>query len=167
MSMYLEFPVHEFRPSFYPYRSLVVLVKYVVDNCISLSFENLIIQILYGRYSLTPINSASVELLPFSFCLLDFACSAPVPIDIIPPVWLLILSCTAYAASIHVYMFLGLDALIIRLSFMVFLHYVNTRFNFAQSSWLLFDTLAIKNPIVFSMSGLVILVINSNFAVTE
>ena len=75
---------------------------------------------LYGRYSLTPTNSASVELFVFNFCLDDLVCRVPCPRDIVPPVWLFMPGCIVWDASIQVQSMFKSRAPIIRSSSMVF-----------------------------------------------
>ena len=53
-------------------------------------------------YSLIPTSSASVELWTLIFCFDNFPWIIPYTIDMAPPVWLLVLSCTSYNASIQV-----------------------------------------------------------------
>ena len=87
MSMCLEFPVHEFLP-FFSISIVLVLSSY---NTLSLivypcAVINRINHKLYGKYSLTPTSSDSVELFTFNFYILLLACTTPKTRDIAPPV---------------------------------------------------------------------------------
>ena len=62
-------------------------------------FRNYWVNITWVSTSSTPTSLASVELLVFSFCLLDCTYAPPVPMVMKPPVWLLISLCTAKDAS--------------------------------------------------------------------
>ena len=54
---------------------------------------------VYCRYSEADTNSNSVALFVFIFDKVDLVCAAPIPKETNPPVWLLMLSCTAYDES--------------------------------------------------------------------
>ena len=53
--------------------------------------------------SVAATSFATVQHFVLSFCLDDFALSAPFPIMVMPPVWLVMLPCKVYAASTHVF----------------------------------------------------------------
>ena len=122
--------------------------------------------ILYGIYSPIPTNSDYVELFKFIFCFESSLCIIIQPIDIIPPVCHLILICTEYAASIHVYRSDGVFAPIILLSFIFFFAYMTPLFNFFQSSTLLLVTLIVRKDTNVYRSGLPCFTICKRFSVT-
>jgi hypothetical protein len=59
------------------------------------------VQMIIGIMSSTPTNSLSVELLVFSFCLVDVEIGKPLPIVKPPPVCPRIFGCTANEASTY------------------------------------------------------------------
>ena len=122
---------------------------------------------LYGRYSLTPTISAYVELFMFNFCVLAFECNAPIPMDIMPLVWLSISVCTAYATPVQVKICIKIVAPITLASLIVCLHHISTLFNSSQSSLSLFQNLLAKKLIVASTSSLARFGMNSDFALTK
>ena len=124
--------------------AFIVLIYNIVLNLVSLVFQNIINHILYGKYSLVPASSASVEILVLNFCLDDNS----------PLVWLLILGCTSYAASLHVYTYFKLYAPIVILLLMVILIHTITRLSFFWSYSFLFDTPIVKYETAVSMSDL-------------
>ncbi len=63
--------------------------------------KKLRVQIIIGIMSLTPTNSLSVELLVFSFCLVEAEIGNPLPMVRPPPVWPRIFGCTAKDASTY------------------------------------------------------------------
>ena len=77
---------------------------------------NIMKHILYGTYLQIPTNLDSVELFTFIFSFEAFPCIITYPIDIAPPVCPILLLCTSYATSIHVYRSDSVFALIILLS---------------------------------------------------
>ena len=103
----------------------------------------------------------------FSFCLLDLQFTIPYPKDMQPPVWIFKSGCTPYAALAYVHNWLRLSAPIILLSYMVCFRYCNTFLSFALSSLVLLVTMAQRNDIAVSMSGLPPLATHSNFATME
>ena len=108
-------PIARFLPVFSPYlfhsgytgKKIFCLMSYPCDP------TNKQIQMFYGKWSLTPTNSALVEIFVFSFCFLDLQCTIPYPKDIQPPVCVFKSGCTPYAASNHVHNWLMLSAPII------------------------------------------------------
>ena len=56
-----------------------------------------------GATLVAQTSFASVQLFVLSFCLDDFALSAPFPIMVMQPVWLVMSPCKVYAASTHVF----------------------------------------------------------------
>ena len=121
------------------------------------------IHILYGSSSLTPTNSASVDIVLFSFFLLDFQCTIPYPNYMQPPMWLFRSGCTPYAASTHVHNCLRLSAPMILLSQIFCFGYCNTHLNLAFSSLVILVTLVNSNDIAVSMSGLPPFATHSSF----
>ena len=103
----------------------------------------------------------------FSFCFLDLQCTIPYPKDMHLTVWLLNLGWTPYAESTNVHNWIRLSALIIVLSYMVFLKYYNTRLNVALSSLVLLDTLVHRNNMAGSMLGLTLFTTHINFVTME
>ena len=102
----------------------------------------------------------------FILCFEYFPCIIPYYIDISPPVCPLILLCTAYATSIHVYRSESVSAPIILLSFIIFFTYVRPLFNFFQSSTSLLVTLIVRKDTNVSRSGRPRFTICKSFAVT-
>ena len=87
-----------------------------------------------GIHSSTLTNSVSVELLVFSFCLVDITVGNPLPSDSPPPVWPRMFGCVANEPSIHhLRMPLPLALRIRGISFDP-LRYLTRCLNFDQSS---------------------------------
>ena len=119
---------------------------------------------LYGRLSITPTTSTSVDLFVFIFFLLELQFTKPYPNYILMPVWLFRSGCTPYAASTYVNNWLRLSAPTIVLSSIVCFRYCNTRLNLALSSLVLLVTLVHRNDISGSTSGLPLFANQSRFA---
>ena len=84
-----------------------------------------------------------------------------------PPVWLLMSLCMAYAASTHVKIFVKLVAPITLTSLMVSLHHIRSLLNFSQSSSSLSDTLLVRKLSAVSQSSLARFIMNNSFSATE
>ena len=111
-------------------------------------------QMFYGTYSLVPINYDLVELLKSSFCFEDLQCTITNPNNIHPTVWILIYRCVVCVAYNHVCICVRLSEPI-TLNFSILqLRKCNSRFNFFLLSRSILDTLANRNDIAVSISGL-------------
>ena len=125
------------------------------------------IQMFYGKWSLTPTNSALVVLFVFSFCFLDLQCTIPYPKDMQPPVCVFKSGCTPYVASTHVHNCLRLSDPIILLLSMVCFRYWNTSLNFALYYLVLSVSLVHRNDMASSILVLPLFSTHSNFATME
>ena len=72
--------------------SWYMIILWIVYPC---SFRKYRVHITWVSTSSTPTRSASVKLLVFGFCFLEFTYAPPFPMIVNPPVWLLISLCTA------------------------------------------------------------------------
>ena len=103
--------------------------------------------------SLTPTNSASVELLVFNFCLVEPLYANPFPSDIAAPLWLRISPWTANEASIHHLTTLLSSASRVNGNLIVPLRYWIILFNFFQSCVSGHFTRVLRKPVANWMSG--------------
>ena len=95
-------------------------------------------QITWGRASLTPTSSASMELLVLIFCLPYAQYMQPLSIVIIIPVWLIMLWCTTNATSMYPLIELRLQPYRIKGRLRVLRRYLQVRASFFQS-WMFRD----------------------------
>ena len=109
-------------------------------------------------------SSASVELLVFIFCFLEIDITAPSPIVILPPVWLLKSGWTAKAASTNHVIILVLFADKVSGIVLVPFKYFTKQSNLAASVKLGAFTLKHSVTTVGWMSGLDLLLINRHLA---
>ena len=91
-------------------------------------------------YSLIPTSPTSAELLTLIFFYNNFPLMIAYPIDMAPPVWLLMLLCTAYDESIQVNASEKILASITHLSSIVFFTNNKYLFRFFKSYSSLLDT---------------------------
>ena len=103
--------------------------------------------IIIPRTSSILTSSASVELPVFSLCFLTMFMSAPLPIDIVPPVCPLKSQCTPYEASTHHLIMLSESAFICLFMFKFPFRYISSFFSFPQLSLSGFFTLFVRNNI--------------------
>ena len=102
-----------------------------------------------------------------SFCITNFPKIIPNLKLIKPPVWLRILSWTAYDELMNVTISVSELAPIIHSASIVPLRKLNTYFNFFQSCSLLFHTLCIRKDNPVSISGRALFIMYNNFCITE
>ena len=109
--------------------------------------------IIIPRTSAILTSSASVELPVFSLCFLAMFTSAPLPIDIIAPVWPLQSQCTPYEASTHHLIMLREYASICLFTYKFPFRYISPFFSFPQSSSSGYFTLVARNYTNSSIPG--------------
>ena len=122
----------------------------ILCPCASMKYLH---QSIVPSISEIPMSSASFELAPFIFCFHAILIIAPMPIDIIAPVWYLQSQCTAYDASTHQSIILNNFALMWRFIYNVPFRYIIRCRNLPQSSSSGCFTLVVRNDIVVSISG--------------
>ena len=110
-------------------------------------------QIIIPRMSAILTSFDSVELPIFSLFFLAMFTSAPLPIDIIAPVWPLQSQCTTYEASTHNMIMLRESAFMCLFIYRVPFSYISPCFSFTQSSSSGSFTLVVRNNINGSISG--------------
>jgi hypothetical protein len=113
--------------------------------------------------SLTPMTSASVELLELSFCFWHILNNMPMPQEIPPPVWLFMSMCTANDASTNDFILPMSTHPKTNLSSRVPRRYCSTRLSFLQSSSSGLETLVVRNATAFCMSSRHLLQMYSNW----
>ena len=89
--------------SLHAHGTLVVLCKVAFLDDVTLYIDRCSIHRVCGATLVAQTSFASVQLFVLSFCLDDFALSAPFPIMVMQPVWLVMSPCKVYAASTHVF----------------------------------------------------------------
>ena len=122
------------------------------------------VQMIIGIMSSTPTNSLSVELLVFSFCLVDVEIGKPLPIVKPPPVCPRIFGCTANEASTYHISNPSLSAPNTKGLTLSFLKYSIRCLSFSQSSLSGALTLVVRNATDRHVSGLALLVTYNIFA---
>ena len=130
-------------------------------------FRNIINQKLYEINLLIPISYTYVDLLILIFCFNNFQCMIPYPIDMSPPVWILMISCTPYAASIQVKTLENFLDPFTRLTSIVFFTHTKHLFRFFQSFLSLLDTPLLKKNTNIYGSGHALFYRYNNLAAME
>ena len=120
---------------------------------------------MYGKYSLVPTTSASVDISVLSLWFTYFAFIPTHPIYMAPPVWIRMPAWAVYYISTHVKISCIIDAPTTILYLFVF--FTQAKILTFQSCLSLLVTIVNSKSTVGSKLGLIIFIIHSNFSVTE
>ena len=140
-------------PFFLASCALVILIYYVIRKLHYFASLKYIIHNIWVISSSIPTSSDSVDIFVFSFCLFEADYMAPLPMDIMPPVWIFVPWWTANAASTHHFtVSLPLDSNVSIRSLMP-LWYFRIFLSFLSSSSLSSFTWVVSNSTVIRMLG--------------
>ena len=143
-----------FSISFQQHRALVILEDNIITHLVPLRFQEYRAHNIDGIMSLTPMSSLSVDLLVFSFCLVELTIGKPLPMVRPPPVCPLMFMWTANDASTYHFNALLVSAPSINGRLTVARRYSIKCPSFLQSSMSGDQTLVVRNAIDTDASGL-------------